>query len=215
MFQIVPSSASKVSASQVSHRQAKRCRPATDNDGWRPGSDCIVSRTVRSELWGRLRQFQLPRYQTAIIFSAVLPPRGWSAPEARRSRWRSKWESYLQAVKIQGSSKAIPPINDGPDAKLWLDDQGNLVGTKLGFFTRSLWPWSRLTAAFTNTFSKPGITLVLNVVKFVNRLLSLARYFSFFHQTGKISFFFSSTQILELWKEGGQIVIDISRYNNN
>ena len=137
-----------------------------------------------------------------FIFSDALPPRRWSAPEARRSRWRSKWESYLQAVKIQGSSKAIPPINDGPDAKLWLDDQGNLVGTKLGFFTRSLWPWSRLTAAFTNTFSKPGITLVLNVVKFVNRLLSLARYFKHFPSHWQdFLFLFFNTNIGAL-KEG-------------
>ena len=146
----VPSSAS-VASSHASHRQAKRCRPATDNDGWRPGSDCIVSRTVRSELWGRLRQFQLPRYQTAIIFSAVLPPRGWSAPEARRSRWSSKWESSLQAVKIQGSSKAISSIKDCPDAKLWLKDHGNYIGTKLGFYTWSLYApeadWRQLSQA--------------------------------------------------------------------
>ena len=82
MFKIVPSSASVASffsPSPVSHRQAKRCRPATEHDGWRR-SLCIVSRTLCSELWGHLRQFQLLRYQTAIIetttssYSALLCP---------------------------------------------------------------------------------------------------------------------------------------------
>ena len=38
---------------------------------------------------------------------------------------------------------------------------------------------------------------------------------SFFYHTGKISFFLFSKKILELWKEGGPIVIDILHYNNN
>ena len=106
----------------------------------------IVSRTVCSELWGLLRP--RPSYQDisnlnnwgnkVCIFSVALPPRRWSAPEARRSRWRSKWESSLKAVKTPGSSKAIPSINDSADAKLWLHDHGNLVETKLGFYTRNL-----------------------------------------------------------------------------